>query len=627
MAPAIIFAAEFQGAVSVLKKVEEQSTSTNTKTNSSGAAVLRQDLKDFQKKVNALPPDQAAAGWLELVDRAAKLSTDSPREFSGMTMPIAADDLMEALPPPKDWPALAQAIFARPAAKEEGVMREAGLRLLAATLTSDTEARKKEIASLQTQAEKADAQSVHTYRNILERISQAMLATMDDPEAVIKSLERQLAQGDARNPKYLRIPNIVSLVGAEKSEAFLRKALQEENASLNIEGANDTSRLAQKLALEMMDSLKKPHWELINSLDSVELYEAMEKRFSAEKEKPPVAAPPAGLESLPDLSFLANESKDGQKVGAQTYYMLGLISKQRAKDAVAVAKKLAKQSAVSLPTEALKGMERAGYTKALDDFFFELLSQDPTLPFWSDYVQLAAKAGKTDRMLTLARATAARDDLSKAKKSAIDETLFRALLAAEQVDEGVNEMRRLISENQPSRSYREQTPAQLNIMLARIGLLLNKPEWINEGIAGVKKSLEKPSAKTSRFGGSENVAPALAELLVELNRGAEAEAILADALADATKTTQSSEMDAFDGGQARGLLIALARVYHKSGRNQDVLTLLEKAPYWNAKDLADMRGDSSGFDMPSIKQVHNSASPLPISCLAGNALAAVGRKD
>ncbi|MEO6036092.1 MAG: tetratricopeptide repeat protein [Verrucomicrobiota bacterium] len=622
----VVSGADFEGAASVLKKVEKQSASTNAAPDASGDATLRKDLKEFQKTVGSLAPEKAAAGWLELIGRSSKLAEEDQLGSSERLTPISADELIEALPPPKDWAALAKAIFARPIAKEEGVMRETGLRLLATTLTGDTEARKKEIALLQSNAEKADAQTAYLYKSILEQISQAMLAAMDDPDSVIKSLERQLAQNNDRAPAYLRIPNLVSLVGTAKSEEFLRRALLKENSILSIEGANDTSRLAQKLALEMLATLKKPHWELINSLDSVELYEAMEKRFPEDKEKVP-AAPPAGLENLPDLSFLPENGRN-ERGRAQTYYLLGLISKQRPKEAVAVAKKLAKEKDVSLPTEALKQMERTGYTKALDDFFFELLSQDPTLPFWSDYVQLAAKAGKTDRMLTLARATAARGDLSKAKKSVINQTLFRALLAAEQVDEGVKEMRRFIKENAPSRFFGEQTAAQLSLMLARIGMLLNKPDWINEGIEGAKKSLQTPPAKRNAYGLSDDVAPALAELLVELKRGAEAEAILSEALAEAVKNTHSAEINPWDnGGLARNHLVGLARIYYRSSRPHDVLTLLEKAPYWHAKDLADMREDSSSFSMPSIKEIHNGESPLPIVFLAGNALAAVGRKE
>src|SRR5206468_4678395 len=138
-----------------------------------------------------------------------------------------------------------------------------------------------------------------------------------------------------------------------------------ENVVLEFDRENETSRLGQKLVLEMIAQLKKPQWSLVNSLDAVELYEAMDKRFGQEKEKPAAAV----LPDLPDLSSLREPGRDYQKIQAETYYLLGLIGKERAKDAVVVAKKMGKQDEVYVPQEGLKAMERAGYTRALDDFF------------------------------------------------------------------------------------------------------------------------------------------------------------------------------------------------------------------------------------------------------------------
>ncbi len=42
-------------------------------------------------------------------------------------------------------------------------------------------------------------------------------------------------------------------------------------------------------------------------------------------------------------------------------------------------------------------MENAGYAKELDDFLHESLAQDPTLPFWDQYVEVAAAASQTGR--------------------------------------------------------------------------------------------------------------------------------------------------------------------------------------------------------------------------------------
>ena len=92
----------------------------------------------------------------------------------------------------------------------------------------------------------------------------------------------------------------------------------------------------------------------------------------------------------------------------------------------------AKQSGGNgLPPDGLKALEQAGYTAALDNFLHELLSQNPEVPFWTYYASIAAKAGQTDRMLALARATLERQDLGAASKASLQQNLYAALLAAE----------------------------------------------------------------------------------------------------------------------------------------------------------------------------------------------------
>ncbi len=621
-------AADYEGAAAILRKVEEQTAKVPAEGKEANEnSKLRQDLTEFRKKASALPPADSARGWLELVDRRGKISLRSLRQSEPGSMPVTSQEVLDALPPPAAWDELKKAIAARPAAKGSAEVREIGLRLLAATLTGNGEARKGEIAALQAKAEKADAQSVYFFRNVLEQLSEAMLAALDDPEAVLKSLEWRLVVDPERGMGNLRIPNLVSLVGMEKAEAFLRRALQQENLSLEFEGQNETSRLGQKLALEMMAQLKKPQWSLVNSLDTVELYEAMDKRFGQEKEKPAASV----LPGLPDLSSLQDPGRDYQKVQAQTYYLLGLIGKQRSKDAVAVAKRMGKQDEVYVPQDALKAMERAGYTVALDEFFFELLSDDPTLPFWNDYVQLAAKAGQTERMLKLARSAAARDDLSKNKKAVIHQTLFRALLAAEQVEEGVQEMQRLMKlEDKSSRARRQETTGQLGIMLAQIGRLLQHPEWTEEGVRAAQTWLQEAEEENSYDWGSESVATSLAQLLFDMKRGAQAEAALLGALSKAVRNDRSRENYApwNKGGTKHQLLAALALLYHQAGRPADVLALLDQAPYWGAKDLAELNQAGSGREwMPSVYQLHGSGSGLPLSYIASSALLATDRKE
>src|SRR6185503_15409451 len=93
---------------------------------------------------------------------------------------------------------------------------------------------------------------------------------------------------------------------------------------------------------------------------------------------------------------------------ARLYYFLGLIARNRADDAIKVAKDFDRNNSVYFPPEVIKQMERAGLTQQLNNFFETLLKENPEAPFWSEYVRVAAHAGHADEALRLVRATAER---------------------------------------------------------------------------------------------------------------------------------------------------------------------------------------------------------------------------
>jgi tetratricopeptide (TPR) repeat protein len=611
-----------RGAEAVLQTVAAQSGKKVEAAKPSEIGKLRSDLEAFGKTNATLPADDAAKQWLALADRFFALSAQARARYEEAES-LNVQQLIGALPPPPAWEALAKAVGSRPAAKKGEELREAGLRLLVAALQNDKAARDREIRALQARAENAPRSETYVLRNLFEQLNETLLESMDDADAVLKSLEYRLARsgGAGRGPQQLRLPNLVALVGEPKAEEFLRKALTTTSVALDIEGANATSTLARKLALELMEQLKSPQWALVDSLDAVELFEAMDKKFTK-----PKAAPTAPV--VPDLLDVpGDDSGDYRRSQAETYYFLGLISKGRAKDAVAVAQRLARNGRGSLPHDGLRAMERAGYTKALDDFFSELLTQDASLPFWDEYVQLAAKAGRTERMLKLARTAAADESMTKKKRSSIHQNLFRALLADGQIEEGVTELKRLLAqEPSPSASaYEEMSKGQLGLMLARLGILLKKAEWTEEGIKAAQASLT--NAPQSRWDYSSRAVPAgLAGLLFEQGRAAEAETILTEALAKAARSTEGREdMSDDEGETTRPLLVALASLYHRANRPADVLALLDQAPYWGAKDTVNLLEDFSGMDGAFFSmrmQVRAPGEQLPIAYVAASALAA-----
>ncbi len=624
--PATARAQDYLGASNVLQQVEERKASPAEKTKKDASAQLLDDLKSFRESATNLAPETAAQRWLDMADRAAEVQRQQMQNFNPAAVQIQPDNLLGALPPPGAWDALAKAIAARPPAKSDAEIREGGLHLLAAVLTGDVTARNQEIADLQAKAKTAGPQNSYFYSSVLQELGQATLAMSDDPDNILKSLGFQLVYGNGQGVQQLQVPNLVSLIGAVKTESFLRQALVTPNVSLQFNQPNDTSRLAQKLALELMPQLKTPQWGLVNSLDAVELYEALDKRFGTTTNS--LASLMGLTNGIPAMSP-ANFTDDNQKQGAGFYYMMGLISQGRTADAVAVAKKLNGQNAEYLFDEAFKVMANAGFTSVLDNFLHELLSQDPTLPFWDKYVEVAADAGQTDRMLALVRATAARDDLSDNQKAILHQILFKGLLAADDVDGAVQQARQLIALDATSPSNNRFNAGQLGIMLARIGVLLHRPELTEEGITTVKKWLATPAGQNFSSGDTGSVVGSLGQILFELKRGPEAESILTGALADATRSKNTQQEYAWNpGGLPRQILTDLATLYYKAGRYDDVLTLLKQSPDWGAKDLSDLIV-ASPFEDGDISMVwlHTPGeSPLPVPFMAASSLAATGQK-
>ena len=589
-------------------------------------------MKAFKQQSASLAPAEAAKQWLALVDRLLQLN-ETPAIYGqqdGMSHPIQPDELVEALPPPSSWAELAKAIEARPVGEGAQTLQTFGLRLLAHTLLGDTTERREDIAALEALAAKAKTQQAYFYNSLFEELSSSIMATMDNPDAVLQALDRKLAaQQSGEGYRYqsaLQIPDLVPLVGPEKAEAFLRRALVKSTAQLNIETGTATDKLAQKLALELVKELKTPQWSLVNSLESVDLYEAMDKRFA----KPETNEPPAAVSDVPSVPLPTEASGDYEKKSAQIYYLLGLIAHERTADAVAVARQFDKENDAYFPNEVVRQMERAGFAGQLNSFFHELLQQNPDLPFWEEYVQVAAHAGQTAEMVKLVQTAISKPGLSKGQRLHLQQLLYQALLANDEVEAGVAELRRLMQTNEPvsaSARYERESRGDLALKLARIGHLLNRPEWLEEGITAAKAAVQK-SDEQDYYGLGNPTAPSLATLLEDLNRGPEAETVLATALSNAVSKKTDSRMYGYEGRStpATSILTALARLYHRAGRDADVLKLFDDAPYWGVKDLADL--DSRYANWADLEEMvpNYSHQPVivPVGYYAAAALAKTG---
>ena len=623
-------ATNYEGADAILRQAAEGSNQPKSKEEKpSPTSQLREDLKAFKQQSASLAPAEAAKQWLALVDRLLQLN-ETPANYGqqgGMSHPIQPEELVEALPPPSSWPELGKAIEARPAGEGAQSLQKLGLRLLAHTLLSDTTKRREDIAALEALAAKAKTRQAYFYNSLFEELSSSLMATMDNPDAVLQALDRKLAaQQSGEGYRYqssLQVPDLVPLVGPEKAEAFLRRALVKSTAQISIDAGTATDKLAQKLALELVKELKTPQWSLVNSLESVDLYEAMDKRFA----KPETNEPPAAASDMPSMPLPTEASGDYEKKSAQIYYLLGLIAHERTTDAVAVARQFEKENDAYFPNEAVRQMERAGFAGQLNGFFHELLQQNPGLPFWEEYVQVAAHADQTAEMVKLVQTAISKPGLSKGQRLHLQQLLYQALLANDEVEAGVTELRRLMQTNEPvsaSARYERESRSDLALKLAQIGHLLNRPEWLEEGITAAKAAVQKPDEQ-DYYPWRNTTAPSLATLLEDLNRGPEAEMVLATALSNAVSKKADPRMYGYEGRStpATQILTSLARLYHRAGRDADVLKLFDDAPYWGVKDLADLNSRFAELE-DMVPNYSHQPVIVPVGYYAAAALAKTG---
>jgi tetratricopeptide (TPR) repeat protein len=590
ISPPFLRAADYQGAAEILGKMSEQPTATTNDEKLSETAQLKNDIASFSKQNASLKPEDAAQQWLKLLDRQFNLppTQSSAYEYSRSRRQFDPMDIWTALPAPPAWDALRKAIEARPPGKDATALRELSLRFIAHTLVADRPAQTNDLAQMETLAVKSTDGEDTMLIEMVSELSQSLLENSSDPDVIIKSLERRLAT--QIYDRSLSLPNLVPLVGAQKAEAFIRRALTNSNLVISVSQGEETKKLARKLALEMVPDLKAPQWDLACSLDAGPLFEALEKKFAPSASATNDASAASTLDALLSRQkSLRDIQGDGNYSEARVYYLLNLISQGRTKEATALARKIGGGDSFYVPDEAFADMQHAGYGKQLNDFLYELLSQNPELPFWGEFISLAVQTGKTDQMLELARKSAARENLTDVQRRTIQQALCGSLLAADHVDEAIAELRQILARpvTRTSRDYRfESESTALN--MAKIGRLVGNTNWIEEGIRLTRAAISKGGEPADYDGSSSSTVIDLAKFLTDLGRGPEAESLLSDALSKKDDHSSAGRNYYERRTDTEHLLAALVSVYDRAGRYADVALLLDRAPGWGIKDIAEL---------------------------------------
>jgi tetratricopeptide (TPR) repeat protein len=574
-----LWAADFLGADAVLKQAAAEQAKGPPRLTGPGA--LRARLAAFPARALTLAPEDAAKEWQEMFDQYSDQSHESDKDRGWTPLFFAS------LPPSSSWDSLAKDIRMERFPGHVG-MRGECMDLLMATLSNDPLAEQKALEELRQESkhfdyrngEKADGlcwvMSMH-----LERVRVEAQGT----EGPVAEFEKELTKGSA----FIDTPDLVEIVGAEKAAPLLRRALRLKT-TLSL-AQNETRRLAVRLALESADKLKAPQWHLIREPEDGPLYEALMKRFPADKSGP----------------------RWGE---ATANYILYLAGTGRTEEA----SRLTEEADVlsELNKAAVIHPGRREFDRRVRDFFREELSQHPYRLDWKVYVDLSQQLGEPGPMLDFLPEVLARPGLFFRTHWQIRDLYARALLAQDRLEEGARELIAAIREDpriekaeastelpepreRPERGEFRNPEIDRDVdrclLLARIGRLAGREDWVRTGTTSALIVLRAATHADV------NATIRVADFLTEIGRGSEAERLLVE---------EQRNLPLGDDSWLGDMCEELAKVYARAGRPADVLKLLDHSPYWYREDLRDY--DWTGH-----------INPLLLA--AARALAATGKKD
>lgn len=568
--------ADLAGADAAIERMTRHETEGVLSKLPDPAIELRQGLMDARQ----LPPAEAAARWMDLLRQYSAWSGVQRSRHKWGDGAIDAQTFLQSLPPASGWKEFARVVDTQ--AGEDTDPYFLSLRLMTAVMREDAPEWKKQIAALRKAADEIPMQ-VRSHFDLDDSLDKLEAALAYEPADRLAVFEGRLKDAENRNSSLpyideLDVTDLVKVVGREKAEPLLRRMVR-IGSEIKFHD-EETHRLEVQIAMEEIDRLQKPMWFLVEGLEDASLFEALERRFPKE----------------------AEERGYGYE-DARRFYLLSLIAAGRTKDAAKYIRDHHTEGLRLGPHEELSYLQNHGLTAPTIDFLEELLSQDPSLAVLCDYVTLCSESGEMQRAEPVLRGLIARPNVpAESLVSAVHACALR-LLATDRIEEGVQALRILLLAAKRDAGGVEQIrdaaekaglslPAESakvlaeygggtsgfqlerfaadGFRLARIGRLLERPAWVEEGLQSGLALLERGSGDVYASGMS------TAELL-QFGKAAEIEKLL----------LQGMEKKGAYAADIAGTGANLAEFYRLADRPEETIRLLDRSPYWKALDLAE----------------------------------------
>jgi len=602
---------DYEGAGKFLERLNER-VGESGETSADPVTNLRARLATFKLQVGKMPPEQAARTWLGLFQTFLKIPSQLLNDSNDYAKRLGFDSLIMALPPSSAWGALEKEIAGN-ANDTLSSGQQAALGLLMAALREGPDHGKAAIDKARTVFEERKGTQNYQETSLKEFVKLMRRREGMEIDRIQEFREAlDSAEGESSS-SYLTIPPLPA--NSPESTGLIMRALK-AGGTLEVEDG-PTREMVIKTALANPDSVKSPLWGLITTAEDIPLYEVLKKRFPKENENS------WQLENANGI-YLASLIGGGKRIeaGNMVLSLLGSNSDGTVKSGLAAYG---------------KDME------VLRDFLRDLLGAAPVLPLWDCYLNLPVSMESLAAKLRFVEQCHGGLEEGTAAKDALGKELRNLQLEMDQINAPLAAMHSIVvagpgavPEKSITTASQEdmkkklenlglKVPERLMLMLAnpgssggsrvqgyyntsvqliRIGKLMDKPEWIRDGLAGALEVI--PLLDGESWSQDSNVTE-IAQLLVDSGRGPEAEKLIGEWIARLCGNGRKPD------DKVIPYLACLASIYAKAGRADDMLQLFDQCRFWCTDELG------------KLARVNAAGEPLLV--IAGRAFLGQGKKD
>jgi len=577
---------------------------------------LGEALSRYHAALPTLDAETAAKRWLALVEQLASGNAnadDAAHVWANEQSGPGFAELLAHLPPPAAWQVLVEQVSAAQEGNEDADHADLALRLVAAALANDYARAWSALDGIELLLQDSDPADRSNYRrhslsSIRKQLLQFFLDHAQDGDALQRVLQRRVAKQPGADDVgshsgELQLPDLISLLGEEAARKTLVDLLGNASVSLRITSGSATRRLARELATEHVARLETPQWTLAQGVDTaaMQLYEALKARFD-QQEAPADDANDTGGGALSGLlGLFGGASETGQNNApshsmhdyarrrAALYYLVGLIVADRSEEAVQIALSLPEEGISSWAfNNAMQQLLEDGQRRAVYEFLAVLLQEHPQIPLWERFVDMAVEFGDGPQVIEQISAMLADETLDQTLRHDLQAHLINAQIALDRIDEALPLLREQLATQHGDSDDR----CRRAVRAWRLAQHLDDPELAQQALARFNETIG--SVESYNLG---SLLGSLAEAMRLHGHFADAVGILKRGLHKALAKQREEGRHAsfgFGGSVPRKLLAELVATYHAAGRHDDVLVLLERAPWWNASDLSKLVVESSG---------------------------------